>query len=100
MKVVFTPGKTGVFEKWRAKVWTPTPQAMERTASTFSTVPAISRANSGSHWRAVVASSISIIFPIFCLAIRRPEASNPTSFSPPAWQTVTHAPQPTSRILL
>ena len=38
MNLVFTAGKTGLLWKRRATSWTPQPQAMESTASTWSMV--------------------------------------------------------------
>ena len=57
-----------------------------------------STANSGSHCRAGGVFHNFQRLSHFLRAIFRAEASKATSFSPPAWQTVTQAPHPESRI--
>ena len=91
-----SPGRTVAAGKTSPANCAPTPQAIESTASAVSIFSRTASKNSRSHWRSMVASSTSRFRPFSRSARRSVEARMPTSFSPPAMQTVTHVPHPST----
>src|SRR3989339_1391249 len=100
INVVFKPGNILIFGNFSAMYCTPTPQAIERTASQSLTISLISSINSHSHWRSVESSLTSICLPSSFAERRSCAASSVTCFSPPVWHIVTHEPHPSTQIFL
>src|SRR3989304_162919 len=100
IKVVFTPGKILILGNLSAMYCTPTPQAMERTASQSLMISLMSSINSHSHCLSVESSMTSTCLSANVGESRSCAASSVTCFSPPVWHMVTHEPQPSTQTLL
>ena len=95
MKLVSRPGRIGVSMYFSASVCTPTPHAIDRTASYSSIFSSRGATNSWTHCRCTVTSSTSSSWPSAAAAVRKVAAMALDSFLPPAKQTDTQVPHPT-----